>query len=62
MNATMNGLSDQMKRSTERFLSRAVRSIRDPRAEYEKFLRELRMLSETTSETNPPPLPQRRAA
>lgn len=62
MNATMNGLSDQMKRRTERFLSRAMRSIRDPRSEYEKFLRELRELIDAPPSTNPPPMRQRDAA
>lgn len=42
MKAAVNPMSDQMRRETERFLGRAMRTMRDPREAYRKLVRELR--------------------
>jgi hypothetical protein len=41
MKNMLNGLRDKMNQETERFLAKALRKVRDPRKEYEQFVREL---------------------
>jgi hypothetical protein len=41
MNIATNTSSDQMRRETERFLGKAMRTVRNPREAYERLVREL---------------------
>ena len=46
-----NQLQDKMRRETERFLSRAMRTIRQPRQTYEQFVTELKLSRKAESKT-----------
>jgi len=55
-------LRDKMRQETERFLERAMRSVRDPRAEYAKLLREMQASASGAGPERTPPVRQRPAA